>query len=484
MSNLNNIEPKAVWNYFEEISKIPRPSKKEEKIRQYLLNFGKEHNLNTKTDAVGNVLISKPATKGMENRKSVILQSHIDMVCEKNRDTVHDFDNDPIIPKIDGAWVRANGTTLGADDGIGVAAQLAILTDKNIKHPELECLFTVDEETGMSGAHGLQEGFMKGEILINLDSEDEGELFIGCAGGMDTVGSFAYSTLDAKGTIFHLSVQNLNGGHSGDKIDKGLGNSIKVANRFLWIAMRKYGIGLIKFEGGNKRNAIPREAFASFVVHSEKEEKLLDLFENFKQDAKLMLKATEPAMTIQLEKEASNKITKIIDRSVTEKLLNSLYACPHGVIAMSHDLPGLVETSTNLASIKFTDKFIVIETSQRSSVEAAKRDIASMVESVFMMGGAMIEHGKGYPGWKPNTNSEILIATETSYEELFGKKPIVRAIHAGLECGLFLDKYPHLDMISFGPTIKGAHSPDERLHIPTVKKFWDYLLLVLERIPE
>lgn len=483
MNDLATLQPQNVWKYFNEICKIPRPSKKEDKIRKYLLDFSKKYKLTAKTDAVGNILISKPATKGFEKRKKVVLQSHVDMVCEKNRDTIHDFDNDPIIPMVDGNWVKAKGTTLGADDGIGVAAQLAILSADNIQHGDIECLFTVDEESGMTGAHGLQPGFLDGNIVINLDSEDEGELFIGCAGGIDTVGSFSFDKQDAKGTIFEIAVQNLVGGHSGDNIDKGQGNAIKIANRFLWMAMRKFDAGLVLFEGGNKRNAIPREAFATIVVSDEKAERLEQMFETLRKGIENEYRTTEPEMKLRLTKIGAGQTVKIIERKVQEKLLNCIYACPHGVVEMSREIKNLVETSTNLASIRFSNKNIRIETSQRSSVETAKKDIASMVESVFMLGGAFVEHGTGYPGWRPNKDSEILHVTEQSYNHLFNQKPIVRAIHAGLECGLFLEKYPNLDMISFGPTIRGAHSPEEKIDIETTQKFWDLLLDVLKNIP-
>jgi dipeptidase D len=484
MKILSALEPKVVWEYFEDICQIPRQSKKEEKIIQFLLNFGKSNNLNTQKDKIGNVLISKPATEGKENIKTVVLQSHIDMVCEANEGTNHDFDKDPIKPRIDGEWVKATGTTLGADDGIGMAAQMAVLTSTDIEHGPIECLFTVDEETGLTGAFELQTGFFEGKILINLDSEDEGELFIGCAGGIDTLATFEYE--EEKNPDNHvgvkISVTGLNGGHSGDEIDKGLGNSIKIMNRFLWNAWSEFDIRIGDFEGGRARNAIPREAFAHITVHKDEKAELVNLFNDYVPAIKAELEITETKLELSIEDADLPKF--VIDEDTQFALLNSLYACPHGVYAMSMAIEGLVETSTNLASIKFIeDHQIFITTSQRSSIETSKFNIASKVESVFRLAGAKVKHGDGYPGWKPDTNSEIMKITEKSYEKLFGVKPIVRAIHAGLECGLFLEKYPYLDMISFGPTIKGAHTPEERINIETNQKFWDLLIDVLKNIP-
>jgi dipeptidase D len=485
MNGIENLNPTEVWKYFSEILEIPRPSKKEEKIIAYLLNFGQKHNLETIQDESGNILIRKPASKGMEDRLSVVLQSHMDMVCEKNSDTIHDFNNDPIKAYIDGNWVRSKGTTLGADDGIGIAAQLALLASKNIKHGPIECLFTVDEETGLTGAFELKPDFFKSKILINLDSEDEGELFIGCAGGMDTVITFAYDTekVPSDFKAFQVSVTGLKGGHSGDEIDKGFGNSIKILNRFLWKGSNKYDLRISNIDGGNLRNAIPREAFATFALHKDDEKSMRELFDQYRNEIINEFDTIETNLKIELtQKELPQWV---IDEPTQFDLLNSLYACPHGVIAMSSKIKGLVETSTNLASIKFIqDNQILITTSQRSSTNSSKVDIGNMVQSVFRLANANVLHSNGYPGWAPNTNSEVLTITKTSYQKLFGVEPVVRAIHAGLECGLFLEKYSGLDMISFGPTIKGAHSPDERLDIETTEKFWKLLLDVLENIPK
>jgi dipeptidase D len=485
MSEIVKLKPIEVWKYFNEILQIPRPSKKEEKIIAYLVEFGKKHNLETFKDDAGNVLIKKPATKGMESIESAVLQSHIDMVCEKNSDVEHDFYNDPISAFVEGDWVRAKGTTLGADDGIGIAAQLAILASKSIKHGPIECLFTVDEETGLTGAFEMKPGFFNSKILINLDSEDEGELFIGCAGGVDTSITFAYDTVNVPSNYkaYKLSVTGLKGGHSGDDIDKGLGNSVKIINRFLWRGTNKFDLRLTSIDAGNLRNAIPREAFALFVIHEDDEGGMLEMLNALIKEVYGELHFTEPNLKISIE--ATSLPEWVIDEPTQFDLLNSLYACPHGVIAMSRQIPGLVETSTNLASVKFIqDNQILVTTSQRSSVDSAKTDIAGMVESVFRMANANVVHSGGYPGWTPNTDSKILNITKKSYKKLFGNEPVVRAIHAGLECGLFLEKYQYLDMISFGPTIKGAHSPDERLNIETTQKFWELLLEVLENIPK
>ncbi|MCF6365703.1 MAG: aminoacyl-histidine dipeptidase [Bacteroidales bacterium] len=478
-----DLKPTEIWKYFDEITKIPRPSKKEEKIIQYLLDFAKKHNLEAEKDEVDNIIIRKPATPGKENSETVILQSHSDMVCEKNADTVHDFDNDPIQTYIDGDWVKAKGTTLGGDDGIGIAATLAVLASNDIKHGPIEALFTADEETGMTGAFGLQPGFMKGKILINLDSEDEGELFIGCAGGMDTVAEFKYSTklVPQESVAYKISVTGLNGGHSGDEIDSGLGNANKILNRLILTASKKFNVRLADFNGGNLRNAIAREAFGIITVKEKNEAEFKKLIFELSENIKNEFSVTEKNLSIALENVELPEF--VISKKVQRRLMHSLYACWHGVYAMSSDMPGLVETSTNLASVKFIeDNYIRIETSQRSSVESGKYDMAQTVASVFKLAGAKVTQGDGYPGWKPNTDSKIMKITETSYKKLFNVKPDVKAIHAGLECGLFLEKYPYLDMISFGPTIKGAHSPDERMNIPTVQKFWDLLADVLENI--
>ncbi|MBK3519345.1 aminoacyl-histidine dipeptidase [Carboxylicivirga marina] len=482
MNKLSELQPREVWRHFESICQVPRPSKKEEKIIAFLLKFAEDNGLEAKKDHIGNVLIKKPATEGREQVKSVVLQSHIDMVCEKNSDKKHDFDNDPIIPVIDGDWVRADGTTLGADDGIGMAAQMALLLADDIEHGPIECLFTVDEETGLTGAFELKEGFFESSILLNLDSEDDGELFIGCAGGVDTLAKFPFKkeAPSEGGFAFKVTVSGLKGGHSGDDIHKGLGNANKIVNRFLWEASKKYDLRLVSFDGGNLRNAIAREATAIAVVPNSNKEQVRVAYNMLFHDVQMELKATEPELRMKLESVDLPEF--VMDEESQLNLLNGLYACPHGVIEMSREIDGLVETSTNLASVKMKDDHVFVTTSQRSSVESAKEDIANMVESVFKLAGAEVINSDGYPGWAPNTDSEILKITRDSYKELFGTDPVVRAIHAGLECGLFLEKYPNMDMISFGPTIRGAHSPDERIEIETVQKFWKHLIDVLDRI--
>ena len=480
-----DLKPAALFQYFEEICQVPRPSKREEKIIAYLKAFGEKHQLETKIDEAGNVLIKKPATKGMEDCKTVVLQSHIDMVCEKNNDVEHDFLTDPIQTVIDGEWLRAKGTTLGADNGIGVATQLAVLTDDTLAHGPIECLFTVDEETGLTGAFALKEGFISGDILLNLDSEDEGELFIGCAGGVDSVGEFTYSEVPVPADYFtcRITVKGLKGGHSGGDIHLGRGNANKILNRFLMQAYERYDLCLCQIDGGNLRNAIAREASALIAIPAAHKHDIRVDLNLFAADVANEYAVADPDLELILESEAYDG--KAIDKDTTKRLLQTIYACPHGVFAMSQDMPGLVETSTNLASVKMqADNRIVIGTSQRSSIESAKQNIANMVRIVFEMGGAKVSFGDGYPGWKPNPKSEILEVAVASYKRLFGTDAKVMAIHAGLECGLFLDKYPSLDMISFGPTLRDVHSPDERMLIPTVQKFWDHLVDILANTPK
>jgi len=482
-NNIQQLKPERLWYYFLEICKIPRPSKKEERIAAYIKEFALKQGLDCNIDEAGNVLIRKPASPGYENRQAVILQSHLDMVCEKNTDTVHDFYNDPITPWIDGNWVKAKGTTLGADDGIGIAAALAILESGNIPHGPLEALFTSDEETGLTGAFALKPDQLNGRILINLDSEDEGQLFIGCAGGKDTVATVPLETEQVpEGHIaYKVSITGLKGGHSGDDINKGLGNAVKLMNRFLWNAQDTFEIALADFNAGNLRNALAREAFAVFTVLRENEKPLLDYAACFSADIKAELHITEPDLIFTIE--PASLPDEVVYDVLQADLLDALYACPHGVIAMSREIPDFVETSTNLASVKFTDKKIVITTSQRSSVESSKKDVADMVASVFYLMQANVEHSAGYPGWKPNPDSEILRVTADAYRRLFSQEPQVLAIHAGLECGLVGAIYPGMDMVSFGPTIKGAHSPDERLDIESTVRFWDLTLEVLKNIP-
>jgi len=472
-----------IWQYFEDICRIPRPSKQEEKICAYIRQFADNHQLTYQQDEAGNIVIEKPATYGMEHKPTVILQSHVDMVCEKDGSIVHDFNTDPIDHYIDGDWMKARGTTLGADDGIGIAAMLAVLSDTDIKHGRIEALFTVDEETGLTGAKALKSGVLNGTILINLDSEDEGELFIGCAGGIDTVAtlSFKHNEIPPNSIAYHLSISGMTGGHSGDDINKRRGNAIKILNHLLLDCSSMYGISVNRFEGGNLRNAIPREASAVIVM----DEIYRDDFEQYcvaeAQLWKETLKSTSPGFCFTIEPcQLPTHIMDIVNQSC---LLNVLSLCPSGVISMSETMPGLVSTSTNIASVKFTGyKKVTIATSQRSDKEDAKISINKRIRRIFALMEAEVKSSDGYPGWTPNPKSPILETTKAAYRELFGVDPIVRAIHAGLECGLFLEKYPDLDMISFGPTIKNVHSPSEQLQITTVKKFSDLLLKVLEKV--
>ncbi len=483
MSEITKLKPSLVWEQFDSITKVPRPSKREGKIIEFLVEFAKKHNFEYKKDATGNVVMRVPATPGYENRPTVILQSHMDMVCEKNSDVEFDFDNDPIQPRIDGEWVKACGTTLGADDGIGMAAQMAVLLDPNLKHGPVEALFTIDEETGLTGAFGLGEGMLTGKYLLNLDSEDEGELFIGCAGGIDTVATFhAQKEAAPAGYVWmRAGVSDLLGGHSGDDINKGHGNSNKIIARFLWMAMQQSDLRLNNFAGGNLRNAIPREAHAIFGVPAADKEKIQKLFEQFAEDVKGELQFTEPNIKMAIAEVETP--AEVIDAKTQKGLIYALVGVTNAVVEMSFAVPGLVETSTNLASVKFMeDNSIVVTLSQRSSVESSKDYVAQMVESVFVLAGAEVVHSEGYPGWAPNPNSKLLEVAVKAYKDLFHTEPKVRAIHAGLECGLFLVKYPHLEMVSFGPTLRGVHSPDERLEIATVQKFWDLLAEILEKI--
>ncbi|MBW6500250.1 MAG: aminoacyl-histidine dipeptidase [Bacteroidales bacterium] len=485
MSLLAELNPAPVWTFFEEICKIPRLSRNEEKIRKYLLSFAKKHRLESKEDSVGNILIVRSACPGMENRKTVVLQSHMDMVGEKNSDYHHNWSSDPIKPLIEGGWVTAGVTTLGADDGIGIAAQLAILADKTLKAGRIEALFTVDEETGMTGATNLNPGFFSGRILLNLDSEDEGILFIGCAGGMDTVGTLKYDPVSVSRELsaFEISISGLHGGHSGDEIHKGYANAIKLMNRLLRTLSNQYDISISRFDGGNLRNAIPREAFSEILFDESLADQIRRTVDFIQTDMSAEFGSVEKEMKITIKVVESPALS--LDKKTQTRLLDAITCCPHGVIAWSAEMEDLVETSTNLASIRFSDDdTIKIVTTQRSSLASAKADAAATVASCLKLAGAGVEHSDGYPGWKPSLRSEILRITRESYLRLFGKEPMVRAIHAGLECGLIYEKFEGIDMISFGPTIRGAHTPDEKIEIKTVQMFWDLLTEVLRNIPE
>jgi len=483
MRKLEKLIPQPLWNYFEAICQVPRPSKKEERIRHFLMDFAKTHRLEAKTDKIGNLLIRKPASPGKEHVPTVVLQAHMDMVCEKNAEKYFNFETDAIVPVVDGEWVKADGTTLGADNGIGIAAQMAVLTDPELVHGPIECLMTVDEETGLSGAFALEPDFISGKILLNLDSEDDGEIFIGCAGGMDTVAELEIEKEKTPGKSFALKiiVKGLWGGHSGDDINKGRGNAVKILSRFLWQVVRDFGVRIAEFEGGNLRNAIAREASATVIVPSVQKESLVAELNIFASDVEFEFERTEPNLVI--DHNSTTLPEEVMTMSSQEKLLNVLLACPHGVLEMSNRMKDMVETSTNLASVKFVENGKVqIITSQRSELESRKVMAAQMVRSVFELAGAEVKHSDGYPGWTPNPSSYIVGVAAESYKRLFDQEPIVRSIHAGLECGLFLEKYPDLDMVSFGPTVRNAHSPDERIHIKATEKFWLHLVDILEVI--
>ena len=471
-----NLKPAKVFYYFNEITKIPRPSKREEKMSLWLEETGKKLGLPTKRDKVGNVLISKPATPGKENVTPVVLQAHMDMVCEKNNDKVFDFDKDSIETYIDGEWLKAKGTTLGADDGIGVALALAILDDKELEHGPIEALFTIDEETGLTGAAAVEAGFMKGKMLLNLDSEDEGQFFIGCAGGKDTVATLPceYEPVEEGFEFFKVEVKGLQGGHSGDDINKGRGNAVKLIARILWNSYSDFNLRIADINAGNLRNAIAREGFAIVAVPKEEVNGWKAYLAQMDKTYKDEFHTTDPGVTVTVEPAAAVK--EVFEETFQIDVLNALVVCPHGVAAMSQDIPGFVETSTNLASVKVVDGNVVFTTSQRSSVESKKQAIVDKVSATFWMIGADVVNSDGYPGWNPNPDSEALRVLVEAYHNVFHKEPQVLAIHAGLECGLFSEKYPDMDMVSFGPTLRGVHSPDEKLEIKTVQMCWDLMV--------
>ena len=478
-----NLEPSAVFGYFEQICNIPHGSKHEEQISAFLQQFGKELGYETIADEVGNVLIKKPATPGYEDRKCVILQGHMDMVCDKRPDVVHDFTKDPIRLVVDGDWLKAQGTTLGADNGIGVAAAMAVLADKTLKHGPVNCLFTIDEETGLTGAQALDKNLLQGDILINLDSEDEGEIFIGCAGGVCNYADFRFVWDRVAGDMFFMKaeISNLTGGHSGDDISKGRANANKLLNRFLCRIAQKYEFYLCEINGGSLHNAIPRDASAVFAVQSADKESVRVDFNIFAAEVRDEYSVTEPDMRLVLQ--STDATHRCIDKETTNGLLKSINAVFNGVFAMSQDVPGLVETSSNLASVRMNENTISITTSQRSSIESARDNVSQSVRSAFELGGAKVVTKGHYPGWKPNMNSQIMKVACEQYTALFGGEAKIKAIHAGLECGLFLEKAPHLDMISFGPTMRGVHSPDERLSISSTERFWQHLVALLENVP-
>lgn len=478
-----NLKPAQVWKHFYSLTQVPRPSKKEEKIIEFMKNFGLSIGLETWVDEVGNVMIRKPATPGMENRKGIVLQSHLDMVPQKNSDKAHDFEKDPIEPLIDGEWVKANGTTLGADNGMGVAAIMAVLEDKTLEHGLIEALFTIDEESGMTGAFNLQPDVLKGDILLNLDSEDEGELYIGCAGGVNGNFQFPYTTVAVEpDTIaYRINVTGLKGGHSGLDIPLGRGNSCKIIARIVWHGIHKHGLRLSSLEAGNMRNAIPREGHAIVTIPAGEAEKYAKCFASFTAEIKAELSVTEPGLAIAFEKVAMPE--GLMDVDTQNRMLRAVYGCPNGVIRMSDAMEGLVETSTNLSIVKSENGVVKVICLLRSSVNSAKEDLTHMMGSIFELAGAKVEFNGEYPGWKPNPDSAILKAMQGVYNNRFGKVPEIKAIHAGLECGLLGAVYPNWDMISFGPTIRYPHSPDEKVNIASVEKFFIYLTETLKNAP-
>jgi len=478
-----NLEPREVWENFYKLTQVPRPSKKEEKIQDFMVGFGKSLGLSTEKDSVGNVIIRKPATPGMENRKGMILQGHLDMVPQKNNATVHDFEQDPIDAFVDGEWVRARGTTLGADNGIGVASAMAVLAAKDLVHGPIEALFTCDEETGMTGAIGLQPKVLKGDILLNMDSEEEGELYVGCAGGINGNIEFEYDEVIVPDGVkpYKISISGLKGGHSGLEINLGRGNANKLVIRFLKYATRELDVRLAEINGGGMRNAIPREAYAVVLVPDENSDQLKKAVKHYESIFQFELGAVEPTISFTIEE--TEKPKSMIEERVQDDLIDSVYACPNGVIRMSDGMAGMVETSTNLSTIKSQKGVIFVKCLLRSSVESAKDDLVEQVDSVFALGGAMVSFDGGYPGWKPNMDSQILKQMKEIYQSKFGKTPAVLGIHAGLECGILGAVYPNWDMISFGPTMRSPHSPDERVNIPSVQKFWDFLVEVLKNAP-
>ena len=481
---IRNLEPKALWNKFADLNAVPRPSKKEERVIAFMMEFGQKLGLPTVKDHVGNVIIKKPATPGMENRKTIVMQSHLDMVHQKNNDTNFDFDTQGIEMYVDGDWVRAKGTTLGADNGLGVATIMAILESTDIPHPAIEALFTIDEETGMTGAMGLQGGMLEGEILLNLDTEEDDEIDIGCAGGVDVTATRTYNEEETpEGSVgYTITVKGLKGGHSGMDIHKGLGNANKIMNRLLFDGFENFGLQIAEISGGSLRNAIPRESVAKVIIAEMYDEAFVFDMQEVIGDIKTEFKTMEPNLTIEIVKSDSTP-AKVMDLGVQEGLLRAIYAAHNGVYRMSADMEDLVETSNNIARVIVKDGQISIQNLTRSSVESSKMDLANALRSAYELFGCEVDFAGSYPGWTPNVKSEILDVLTSIYEKQNGDKPKVVACHAGLECGILGTNYPNMDMISFGPTIHGAHSPDERASISSAQKYWKFVLEILQNIP-
>ena len=480
---IEGLEPKLVWEYFYEITQVPHPSKKEEKIRAHVRDFATTNNFEFVEDSVGNIVIKVPATPGYESAPTIVIQGHIDMVCEKNKGTVHDFDNDPLKVYRDGDWITAEGTTLGADNGIGVAAGMAAATDDSVIHGPLELLCTIDEETGMTGVNALQPGFITGKTLLNLDSEEDGAFYVGCSGGQDTRGYFNLDYTDNNSNLnsYNLMLTGLKGGHSGLDVVNGRANAIRLLAQLLNRIESEVEFELAAISGGSLRNAIPRESEVTILINPTDEAKVKGIADKFVEDTLLEFNVNDAGLEIMFSKKDSND-GKVFTKEFVSNLIKVLLSAPHGIAAMSPDIPGLVETSTNLATIGIIDNQLVIGTSQRSAIDSAKWNVSNMVKAIFELGGAdKVDTGDGYPGWQPNMDSELLKISKEVYKEINNSEPAIKAIHAGLETGLLGAKYPGLDMISFGPTIEGAHSPDERLHIPATAKFYNLIKAILLR---
>lgn len=481
---IRQLEPNALWNKFADLNAVPRPSKKEKRVIAFMKDFGKQLGLETIEDEVGNVIIKKPATAGMENRSTIVMQSHLDMVHQKNNDTAFDFDTQGIEMYVDGDWVRAKGTTLGADNGLGVATIMAILESKDIEHPAIEALFTIDEETGMTGAMGLKGGLLKGDILLNLDTEEDDEIGVGCAGGVDVTAFRTYKVEDTPEFKmgFIISVKGLQGGHSGMQIHEGLGNANKIMNRMLFDGFENFGLRISEINGGSLRNAIPRESYAIVAIDAIHENAFIMEMAQLAQTIKTEFKTMEPHLEIVVSKVETPK--EIMDLGVQEGITRAIYAACNGVYRMSADIPDLVETSNNIAKVSIGNGNIKIECLTRSSVESSKWDLANMLRATFELTGCEVEFSGDYPGWTPNMESKILKVLEEIYTKMNNEKPHVAACHAGLECGILGQNYPDMDMISFGPNIKGAHSPDERAQISSTQKYWKFVLEILKNIPK
>ncbi len=480
---IDNLDPKCVWKHFYALTRIPRPSKKEEQVVEYMYNWGKSLGLETIKDEVGNIIIRKPATPGMENRKGVILQGHLDMVPQNNNDVQHDWEKDPVETYIDGDWVKAKGTTLGADNGIGCAVAMAVLEANDIEHGPVEALFTIDEETGMTGANALKGGLLNGELLINIDSETEGELYVGCAGGLDTNAEFHFTpeAVKAGNKLIRVDIKGLRGGHSGMDIIEGRANSNKIMLRMLLGLLDNAEAQILAMNGGNMRNAIPREAYFVVAVPEAKVACAKEVIDTVTKDAKAEYALIDPGLQVIVEDACCQ--CKAIPAAEARRIVMALIACPNGVDRMSHAMPGLVETSNNLAIISTEEGKVCVKTLMRGSCDSAKYALRDAIRCALELGGAQVEFTGGYSGWSPNMNSTILITMKETYKKLYGVEPDVKAIHAGLECGILATNYPHWDMISCGPTLMSPHSPDERLLIPSVPKFWEFMKEVLKNIP-